>query len=109
MTSPRLKLGRKADGDCPGIGRDPMLVQQTRRQKIHQLGTNMSRSRNRGHCRIKMGMLNNVNEYSNSLLDSSFPGNCVATFAKACSSSSMALLSSTNSIEECEADQGRLA
>lgn len=37
----RLKLGRKIDGDYPGVGRDPMLMRTTRRQEVLQLRMKM--------------------------------------------------------------------
>ena len=69
MSFLRLKLGRKIDGDCPGVGRDPMLVRATRRREVMQLRMKMLRSRYHRQCKIKVETLSNVDEYDNVSLE----------------------------------------
>ena len=63
MSFLKRKLGRKMDGDCLGIGRDPMLIRLRRRQEVMQLGTGVFLSRNHRKRQIRMGILSNVDEH----------------------------------------------
>lgn len=84
MSFLKRKLGRKTDGGCLGIGRDPMIVRLRRRQKVMRLGTGVFLLRKHRNRQIKMGILSNVDKYddfSQNSHETLFQHNHAATIA----------------------------